>query len=68
MRFQRCVSTACRRPFQVNEFAIDAAGSNGRITCPHCGHAESVSSANIFLSHAMSPEEEAKFENDNPKG
>jgi len=66
MRFQRCINSDCSRPFQVNEFSAHAADARGHITWPHCGHTTAASSASVFLVHAMTPEEEAKFNLDNP--
>jgi hypothetical protein len=64
MKFQRCTNPACRRPFQVNEFDSRTSDTShlGQIVCPHCGHAEAAWSNSIFLVHALSPEEEAQFD------
>lgn len=63
MRYERCNSLFCRRPFQINEFDGQRIGLKvtGEITCPHCGHKEKVLRNSIFLVHALSPEEEAGF-------
>ncbi|WP_420475572.1 hypothetical protein [Noviherbaspirillum sp. ST9] len=66
MRFQRCIHSSCRRPFQVNEFGGHTAEFRGTITCPHCGHSVSAAAGSVFLVHAMSPEEEAAFNLDFP--
>lgn len=66
MRFQRCINSSCLRPFQVNEFGGHTAEFRGYITCPHCGHSLTAAAGSVFLVHAMSPEEEAKFNLDHP--
>lgn len=67
MRFQRCNNSACARPFQVNEFRIKRNQGGGEIICPHCGHREPGVGDSVFLSHAMLPEQEAQFEENNPR-
>jgi hypothetical protein len=63
MRVSHCSNPACGRPFQVNQFttkfSID--GEPGKIMCPHCGQVTEADSNSLFLTHALSPEEEAQF-------
>jgi len=66
MRFQRCTNPECRRPFQVNEFNGRSIGTAESIVCPHCAHTETFWTDSIFLVHALSPEEEARFDAENP--
>jgi hypothetical protein len=68
MRFKRCTNPSCERPFQVNEFdgARSGAGAPGHIICPHCGQMESVFGNSVFLVHALSPDEEKDFNEQNP--
>ncbi|HZW22516.1 hypothetical protein [Noviherbaspirillum sp.] len=68
MRFQRCINSGCGRPYQINEFGKHTADGSGKITCPHCGHSVAAADSSVFLSHAMSPEEEARFNLDYPAG
>ncbi|NEX63589.1 hypothetical protein [Noviherbaspirillum galbum] len=64
MKFQRCSSSRCGRPYQVNEFSGQAGGGTdtGVIICPHCGHTETRWCDSVFLVHALSAEQEAQFE------
>lgn len=68
MRVERCTSPDCRRPFQVNEFDGKESGGNepGVIICPHCGHEEGGIDTGIYLVHALSEQEEADFNMQNP--
>jgi hypothetical protein len=68
MLFQRCANLQCRRPFQVNEFPGKKTNANDpdNVICPHCGHTETRWSNSVFLVHALTPEEEAEFNKDNP--
>lgn len=62
MQFERC--NHCRRPYQVNTFDFQDMdwASTAETLCPHCGHRESRNGDNIFIVHAMTPEEEAAFD------
>jgi hypothetical protein len=62
MQYMTCHDPACGRPFQVNQFKTRLADSieRGRIVCPHCGLATAGESDSIFLTHALSAEEEAR--------
>lgn len=63
MKFFRCPNTLCTRLFQVNRF--DAAnfpsGESGRLYCPHCGLPIEVEDKAVFLTHALSSEEEERL-------
>jgi hypothetical protein len=63
MKFHCCSSTLCGRPFQANRF--DAQYANpaelGKIICPHCGALGYGDSDSIFLTHALSTEQECEF-------
>jgi hypothetical protein len=68
MRVQRCINFECRRPFQVNEFSGKKSGAEEpvEIVCPHCGHTETQSGECVYVVHALSPEQEADFNANNP--
>lgn len=63
MWYERCNNRRCRRPYQVNEFGGKPRGLvvAEQITCPHCGHQETRWSESVFLVHALSAEEEARY-------
>lgn len=63
MKFTRCASPACGRPFQVNQFTLRLSHSyeSGKVTCPHCGTQASGEDGTVFLTHALSTKEEADF-------
>lgn len=60
---RRCPNQLCGRPFQVNRFSadLDALADRGRVTCPHCGLVAIGDGRSIFLTHALSDEEERIF-------
>jgi hypothetical protein len=60
---RRCPNQLCGRPFQVNRFSadLDALADRGRVTCPHCGLVAIGDGNSIFLTHALSDEEEHLF-------
>lgn len=62
--FERCAKKSCRRPYQVNEFGgrPEDLIAPGEVTCPHCGHKETRWSKSVFLTHALTPEEEEQYE------
>jgi hypothetical protein len=64
MHYRRCPASACGRPFQVNRFSASLCTltETGKIICPHCGAAIKADSDTIFLTHALSDEEEKLFE------
>jgi hypothetical protein len=64
MAIRRCRASNCGRPYQVNEFRSSSLlnAYRGRITCPHCGTLELASGESIYLTHALSKEEECKYE------
>jgi hypothetical protein len=68
MRFKRCPNPICGRPFQVNQFGINLAPivELGKVTCPHCGLLLSDDINSVFLTHALSTDEEAIFNANNP--
>ena len=66
--FQRCPNPSCRRPFQINRFrsSLSSVTESGKIICPHCGLASDGESNSIFLTHALSAEEESQFDLERP--
>lgn len=67
MQFTRCSNPVCNRPYQINEYVgKKTAEVPEEIVCPHCGHREIRFTDSVFLVHAMSPDEEAKFNKENP--
>lgn len=63
MRYKRCPNPACARPFQINRFnaALSPLKEGGKITCPHCGLEIGQDTNSVFLTHALSQEQEAAF-------
>lgn len=63
MNIKRCDSPNCDRPYQVNKFTtiLSETYKLGVIKCPHCGTSTKGSPDSLFLTHALSPEEEARF-------
>jgi hypothetical protein len=68
MKFDRCPNPVCGRPFQVNRFDAPFAGGTerGKITCPHCGLLVHGDSQSVFLTHALSPDQESDFDSRHP--
>lgn len=66
--FKRCPNPTCRRPFQINRFrsSLSSVTESGKIICPHCGLVTDGETSSIFLTHALSPEEETQFNHDQP--
>jgi len=68
MWIERCNNWRCRRPYQVNEFKNDPHGlfehqlRPEEICCPHCGNKEIRWSESVFLVHALSTDEEERFQ------
>jgi hypothetical protein len=64
-RIIHCVSQACARPFQLNEFQFSAEASlpwkRGEVICPHCGATTAGNAGSVFLTHALSSAQEAQF-------
>jgi hypothetical protein len=60
---KRCIDALCSLPFQVNRYdgLIDSVMSPGVIACPHCGTEQPGDSNAVFLTHALSAEEEEEF-------
>ena len=63
MQIRRCPSPICGRPFQLNQFdtRLKTSIERGKFTCPHCGFLFSSDINSVFLTHALSPSEEARF-------
>jgi hypothetical protein len=64
MNIHYCYRPDCGRPFQVNEYSASTINGNelAHIACPHCGAATHVANSHsIFLSHALSNEEESSL-------
>ncbi len=64
MKIRHCAVERCGRPFQVNEFRSTSVLNTyrGRITCPHCGTLELLAEDTIYLTHALSIEEELRYQ------
>lgn len=62
--FKRCSAPGCDRPFQVNRFNGSSCNwtGAGTITCPHCGTSTEADADFIYLTHALSTEEEARYD------
>jgi Fe-S oxidoreductase len=62
------MSPLCWRPFQSNQFskAFDAFADYGLIACPHCGTTIKGNIDSMYLSHALSTQEEADFNIQHP--
>lgn len=60
---RRCTSEDCRRPFRVHRYdaTLSLSTPPGVIRCPHCGHAIPADANSIFLTHALSCEEDRAF-------
>ncbi len=60
MQIFNCFEPDCCRPFQVNAFSerVLPAGDFANIICPHCGATYEGDHSAIFLTHALSPEQE----------
>jgi len=58
-----CPLIDCHRPFQVNRFdaAINIGHAAGVMSCPHCGSVLQGEAGSVYLTHALSKEEEVKF-------
>lgn len=65
MAINRCTSSGCERPFQVNGFSGSFAESAhlpvGKIICPHCGKVSAGDRYSTYVTHALSAEEECRF-------
>jgi homoserine acetyltransferase len=61
----KCPNPACARPFQVNRFSTRLSPSLelGKMSCPHCGLALMGDSNAVFLTHALSSDQEAAYSN-----
>jgi hypothetical protein len=58
-----CEHFGCGLPFQENRYdaTLNRVVTPGWIPCPHCGRSHSGDPASIFLTHALSPDEEKDF-------
>jgi hypothetical protein len=45
---------------------FDEFADYGKFACPHCGHAMNGEADSVYLSHALSPEEEEVFNIQHP--
>ncbi len=63
MKVVKCISVICGRPFQVNRFTtnLNSSYQSGIIKCPHCGISTESAPDSLFLTHALSVEEEVQF-------
>ena len=61
MFIQRCSSLSCSRSFQVNEFEAETIGFGAmeQINCPHCGIVYAGKDGSVYVTHALSDDEEA---------
>lgn len=64
MHYRCCPFPACGRPFQVNRFSANLCSLTeaGKIICPHCGTAIKADANTIYLTHALSNEEDKLFD------
>lgn len=62
MNIRRCTADDCGRPFQVNTFGppLSAPYELGKIVCPNCGAVATGDPASLYLSHALSAEQEER--------
>lgn len=69
MHIKRCPDPQCDRPFQVNQFSVTVATlmAPGKIICPHCGLTMEGESDSVFLTHALSLEQETQFNTQHPR-
>ncbi|SNT20402.1 hypothetical protein SAMN06265795_1179 [Noviherbaspirillum humi] len=60
----RCPSSQCGRPYQINQFGarFSAQRERAKIICPHCGLQLYGDRDSVYLTHALSEEEERRFE------
>jgi DNA-directed RNA polymerase subunit RPC12/RpoP len=60
-----CPAITCGRPFQLNQFAatFSEAKDHGKITCPHCGPMVAGDNESVFLTHALSNDQETRLHN-----
>jgi hypothetical protein len=63
MEVVKCSSVSCGRPFQVNRFTtnLNTSYQPGIIKCPHCGTSDKADPDALFLTHALSVDEERHF-------
>jgi DNA-directed RNA polymerase subunit RPC12/RpoP len=63
MQIKRCSASECGRPFQVNTFGppVSTPYELGKITCPNCGATSGGDVNSLYLSHALSPEQEERL-------
>jgi hypothetical protein len=66
MPIKRCSNEKCFRPFQLNSYSLKAevVWETGIITCPNCGHIMKGNDQFVFLTHALSKTQEARFHAD----
>jgi homoserine acetyltransferase len=64
MNITRCTNNFCKRLFQLNQFSRNAELTieAGRILCPHCGTTTMGDNNSIFLTHALSQQDEARLD------
>lgn len=63
MQTSRCGVAECGRPFQVNTFGppVSTSYQLGVITCPNCGATSAGDADSLYLSHALSAEQEEQM-------
>lgn len=62
--FERCAESCCSRPFQINRFngtSCEWIGA-GSIACPHCGASTPADAGFVYLTHALSTDDEARYD------
>lgn len=69
MHIRRCPRSHCGRPFQVNRYGLGMAdsGAVAYVECPHCGLRMQADGHSVFLTHPLSPEEEAEYDQTHPR-
>lgn len=63
MKIRRCTAHQCGRPFQVNTYGppVSTSYELGKIVCPNCGAVSTGDPASLYLSHALSSDQEARL-------
>lgn len=68
MNIERCSALSCKRPFDVSETGGGMPGTKEPedITCPYCRHSITRRSNGAFQTHALTPQQEADYNNKHP--
>lgn len=65
-RVIHCLSMNCRRPFRIHQydFELGTTLERGKILCPHCGAVMMCASTAVFLTYALTRQEEQRYADD----